>query len=190
MSRYVNPVIKSWIREGKFVFMYGPAGVGKSHLARFFSNLVNNMGKKSCIIATEEGTLALLRSYPLNAKLSEVLFVTDKYSLLYSFLECLFNRKYVIIDTINSLFNGSKESLKIIGLISALSRFSINGVLALGQVREVDNRLYPAAWQAIIPWADIIGKIEKDGEKRIVHLEKPRKGILAFKIEKGDVVWI
>ena len=190
MDKYVNPVIRSWIVESRFVFIYGSAGVGKSHLARSFSNLANNMGKRSCIIATEEGTLALLRSYPLNSKLSEVLFVTDKYSLLYSFLECLFDKKYIIIDTINSFFDGSDESLKIIGLISALSRFSSGGVLALGQVREVDNRLYPAAWQAIIPWAEVIGKIERNGEKNLVYLEKPRKGILAFKIEKGDVIWI
>ncbi len=189
MDGYISPIIKSWIENNKFIFIYGPAGVGKSHLGRSFSIFATNLGKKSCVIATEEGTVTLLRSYPLGPN-SETLLVTDENSLISLFLKCLLNRKYIIIDTINSLFNGDEESLNIIGLISALSRFSSVGVLALGQVREIEGKIYPAAWQAIIPWAEVIGRVGKKGRKGLITIEKPRKGLLMFEIKDGEVIWI
>jgi energy-coupling factor transporter ATP-binding protein EcfA2 len=185
-----NPLIKSWIRGGRFIFIYGEAGTGKSHIALNFLKIASQElgNSKVCLIATEIGTLALLRSYPPKRHV-KVLFAPAPEFLLNGFLECLLNKKYIIVDTINSLYEGDKRVLKIIGLISSLSRLSSSGVLALGQVRESEE-MYPAAWQAILPWAEIIGRTAREKDKYLVILEKPRRGVLAFKIKDGEIEWL
>ncbi len=185
----MNPIIRRWIKRKYFIFIYGPSGTGKSHLARSFSiEVTRSFNMKSCIIATEVGTMSLLRKYP-PLKEVEVHFSEDPRGFLNAFLKCFWEGKYVIIDTINSFYLEDFKTFKIIGFVSALSRLSHSGVLAFGQVREAST-LYPAVEQAIIPWADVIAHISKNKNKYLLIIEKPISGIMAFVINDGEVRWL
>jgi energy-coupling factor transporter ATP-binding protein EcfA2 len=187
----LSPAVKKWILEGKFIFIYGAAGTGKSHLALNFANFSSReLSLKACIIATETGTLTLLRRHPPQEGV-KIYFSPTLKSMLDQFLDCLYEGRYVVIDTINALHDGTANSYRLIGLISSMSRASSLGVLALGQVREVEAEgLYPAAWQAVIPWAEVVGRTSKLGDKFLLSIEKPRRGIMAFRIRDGEVEWI
>ncbi len=183
-SECTHPYLKWALEDRLFIFIYGPAGTGKTHLAFHIAECARESGMDPTIIATEPGTTLFAQHFGMRIPIVTVMSIDEMASVI---VERVMKGSYIVVDSINSLYrlNPGIEYARILAFSSSILREA--GGLATGQVSLDDTA---SGFNYIAPWANIIGVTDKMSPSRFkLTIIKPERRIMTFKVERGTVEW-
>lgn len=181
----LHPWLKRMLEDGSLFLLYGPPGSGKTSLA---FELAAHAPAPPCIISTESGTSLAYRHYPPpRSRLVEVLAADE---LAPSVAGCVASGFFVVVDSANAIYRVDAEAAPL-SLASALLRWSaeegVGGVMT-AQVSLDGGRA--AGWSLLAPWATVIARLERLGDRMVAEIVKPGGLVVAFRRRGGGLEWI
>jgi DNA polymerase III delta prime subunit len=190
----LHPWLRSYAARGAVFLIYGPPGSGKTSLALEILRFAEEgLGRKSCLVATETGTLLAVRHGKWAPWRVVEAFSLD--ALPGVVAECAKAGAAVAVDSANSLYRLEGAGLDAgaaVSFVSALLRSRVERGLPAVLTAQVslDGAEVPA-WRFMAPWANVILRLGHREGRRVAVGEKPRRILLEFTIREGGVVeWI
>ncbi|ALU12748.1 hypothetical protein EYM_07030 [Ignicoccus islandicus DSM 13165] len=168
------------------VALYGPAGVGKTSLVL---HMINNVYCGSSLYILTEDPANLER---LKCDESEVLKADDFKELLFYLIKNFDKYDFIAIDSVSHVLRTLPPELgvKVAMTVSWLMRKGSNKGLRVS-VHQVSFEGEMSYGNFVEPWADCIGKIEKEGGYRLLELQcNGNIELVCFEISSGGVSWV
>lgn len=182
------------------LLLYGSEGVGKTNLVL---TIIKLSSPSIALYISTEGSNYIERANQLgllerdDVLFAEALDEAHLAQLLARASTVLKKHSLLVIDSLNYHYRGEVrgiESLRFfLSMLSFLKQLSQNGVyvVATAQVREGENgRVEIPGMQLLIPWADVVARVDRTGDKRILTVEKPVNIVAEFRITNHGIEWI